>query len=201
MDPSEDEVRELLEFGTPGTELVIDGRMGGIMNAVSESTRRITAVLNSGFHEPEEVRELFSRITHEECPGLRIFTPFYCDFGRNLHVGKDVFFNASVCIQDQGGVWIGDRVQIGHHVVIATINHPADPARRRNCVYRPVHIGDDAWIGSNSTVLPGVTIGEGAIIGAGSVVTKDVPPMTVYAGNPAHMLKRIEQRDDDYSYF
>lgn len=55
----------------------------------------------------------------------------------------------------------------------------------------PVHIGKNVWIGSNSTVLPGITIGENAVVGAGSVVTKDVPPMTVVAGNPARIIKEI----------
>lgn len=58
----------------------------------------------------------------------------------------------------------------------------------------PIHIGDNVWIAANVVILPGVSIGEGAVVGAGSVVTKDVAPFTLVAGNPAHVIKKIESK-------
>lgn len=111
--------------------------------------------------------------------------------GKNLRIGKHVFFNAGVRIQDQGGVTIEDDVLIGHNVVLATINHDPDPAHRASMYPGPIHICRRIWIGSNATVLKGVTIGEGAIIAAGAVVTKDVPAGTVYGGVPARKIKDL----------
>lgn len=89
-------------------------------------------------------------------------------------------------------ITIGDEVFIGPKVNLITINHDPDPENRSATYGRPIVIEDKAWIGINSTILPGVRIGYGAIVGAGSVVTKDVPPMTVVAGNPAKFIKKIE---------
>ena len=68
----------------------------------------------------------------------------------------------------------------------------ADPAKRADIVPAPVVIGAGAWIGSNATILPGVTIGDGAVVAAASVVTKDVPPRTVVVGSPARVIRTIE---------
>lgn len=85
-----------------------------------------------------------------------------------------------------------DDVFIGPKVNLITINHDINPDNRAATYGRPIVIEDKVWIGINSTILPGVKIGYGAIVGAQSVVTRDVPPMTVVAGNPARIIKRIE---------
>ena len=77
-------------------------------------------------------------------------------------------------------------------MVLATLNHPPDPARQGDLIPAPIRIGKNVWIGSNSTILPGVTIGDGAVIAAGAVVSKDVPANTVVGGIPAKVLRRIE---------
>ena len=109
-----------------------------------------------------------------------------------------------------GGVFVGDRVLIAHNVnIFDNDTHPTSSAERRrdaelifasgvredftSLAVRPVHIGDDAWIGCNACVLKGVAIGNGAIIGAGSVVTKDVPDYCVAAGNPAKVVKKLKR--------
>ena len=74
---------------------------------------------------------------------------------------------------------------------LITINHDVDPDNRSATYGRRIVIEDKVWIGINATVLPGVKIGYGAIIGAGSVVTKDVEPMSIVAGNPARFIKKI----------
>ena len=86
-------------------------------------------------------------------------------------------------------VTIGNEVFIGPKVNLITINHDVNPENRNATYGRPIVIEDKVWIGINSTILPGVKIGYGAIVGAGSVVTKDVPAMTIVAGNPARIIK------------
>ena len=166
------------------------------MSALCQETRRQTAELNSGYHEPEEICRLFAAIIGRE-PGedFSLFPPFYTDFGKNITVGDHVFLNTCCRFQDQGGITIGDGTLIGHGVTLATLNHDEDPERRAVLYPAPIRIGRRVWIGSGATVLPGVTIGDGAIVAAGAVVTRDVPPETVVAGVPARLLRPIRKAD------
>lgn len=148
--------------------------------------------MNCQYHTPEELAELMSRLIGKPVgEGFSLFPPFYTDFGKNICIGKNVFINSGCHFQDQGGITIGDRALIGHNVVIATVNHALDPGDERKNSYAPVVIGPYVWIGSNATILPGVTIGEWAVVAAGAVVTKDVEPYTVVGGVPAKLLRRI----------
>ena len=159
---------------------------------MSCEARRITFRLNASYYEPEEVRALLSELFGYEVPAtLRVFPPFYTDFGKNIKVGEDVFINACCHFQDHGGVTIGDGCQIGHNVVFATLNHGVAPEERKHTIPAPVVLGKNVWVGSNSTILQGVTIGDNAIVAAGAVVTKDVPANTVVGGVPARVLKKI----------
>lgn len=162
------------------------------MDKMSCEARRITFRLNASYYEPEEVRALLSELFGYEVPAtLRVFPPFYTDFGKNVKVGEDVFINACCHFQDHGGVTIGDGCQIGHNVVFATLNHGVAPEERKHTIPAPVVLGKNVWVGSNSTILQGVTIGDNAIVAAGAVVTKDVPANTVVGGVPARVLKKI----------
>lgn len=155
---------------------------------------RISMELNNQYHTPDEVREIMSRLTGEQIdPSFRLFPPFYTDFGKNTHIGKDVFINSGCHFQDQGGIEIGDGTMIGHNVVLATINHDLDPAQNRKNHYAPIKIGNHVWIGSNATVLPGVSIGEWSVVAAGAVVTRDVPSYTVAGGVPAKRIRTVER--------
>ena len=108
----------------------------------------------------------------------------------SIEIGDDVSFAAYVHIWGGGGVVIGSRVMVGTHTSITSLTHDhgVDPMFN-TVVAKPVAIEDDVWIGSNCTIMPGVTIGRGAVIGAGSVVTHDVKPMSIVAGVPARLIK------------
>ena len=166
------------------------------MHTASQEALRITAEINGRYHEPEELRALFSQLIGQpvdETFGL--FPPFYTDCGKNIHIGKRVFINMGCKFQDQGGIYIGDDTLIGHNVVLATLNHALSPRKRADMIPAPIHIGRNVWIGSNATVLPGVTIGDGAIVAAGAVVTKDVPENTIVGGVPATVIRQLSEEE------
>lgn len=159
---------------------------------LSNEAMKITSKLNSVHHEPEQVRELFFELIGKPIDHtFMMFTPFYTDCGKNIHVQKNVFINAGCKFQDQGGIYIGENCLIGHNVVIATLNHGIQPADRATLYPQKVVIENNVWIGANATILPGVTIGQNAIVAAGSVVSKNVAPNIIVAGVPAKFIKKI----------
>lgn len=163
------------------------------MDKMSEEARKITFELNATYHTQDEIRQYFSRLTGKEFNGtLRVFPPFYTDFGKNITIGKNVFINACCHFQDHGGIVLGDDCLVGHNVVFATLNHSLDPEKRASMIPAPIVVGKKVWIGSNSTILQGVTIGDNSIVAAGSVVTKDVPANTIVGGVPAKEIRKIE---------
>lgn len=162
-------------------------------NEMSNEARKITFELNNAYHTPEEVRQMLSRLFGRQVDEtLRVFPPFYTDFGKNTTIGKNVFINACCHFQDQGGITLGDGCLIGHNVVFATLNHGFAPTDRASLYPAPIVLGKNVWVGSNSTLLQGIRIGDNAVIGAGSVVTKDVPANTIVGGVPARILRRID---------
>ena len=124
---------------------------------------------------------------------------FQCDFGMNIHAGDNFLTNYNVTILDVAPVYIGDDVMVGPNTLITTVGHPLSPLgrKKRMGICKPVHIGNNVWIGGSVTVLPGVTIGDNAIIAAGAVVTKDVPANCIAAGVPAKVIKQIENDIDN----
>ena len=163
------------------------------MGKLSQEAMKITAMINCGYHEPKEIRELFSLLTGREVDeSFGMFPPFYTDCGKNIHIGRNVFFNGGCRFQDQGGIYIDDGALIGPMVVLATLNHEQNPEYRGDLFPKPIHIGKNVWIGANATVLPGVTIGDGAIVAAGAVVAKDVLPGVIVGGVPAKIIKKVE---------
>lgn len=112
--------------------------------------------------------------------------------------GKDVYLPADVTITQnyvykRGQMILGDRVSIGPKAVFILASHPNSSEVKKTISFKPpfIRIEDDAWIGAGAIILPGLTIGEGSIVGAGAVVTKDVPPHSVVAGNPARVIKTL----------
>lgn len=122
--------------------------------------------------------------------------PFYCDYGYNIVLGKDVFMNFGCVLLDVCRITVGDNCQIGPGVQIYAADHPRDPEFRRAGKEngRPVTIGSNVWIGGGAILLPGVSVGDDAVIGAGSVVTKDVVAGGTVVGNPARLKGAVEER-------
>ena len=138
----------------------------------------------------EYLEELFNR----KLDGIRILTPFICDFGNRVTFGKNVFINHSAILSASGGIEFQDGVSVAPGVRIATINHDFNN-RHSIYTYGKVTIKKNAWIGMNATICPGVTIGENAVVAAGAVVTKDVPDNALVGGVPAKVIKMLNPNE------
>lgn len=137
--------------------------------------------------------ELCRRLFGKTGKGLWLQPPFYCDYGKNIELGENVYFNFNCVILDVAKVIIGSNVFCGPNVQFYTAGHPLDPHQRRQGLEfgKTIRIGNDVWIGGNTVLCPGVSIEDRCVIGAGSVVTKNIPADCVAAGNPARILKKL----------
>lgn len=157
------------------------------------------------WNTPRQKRILNRLIPSSKGKSMWVFTPFYCEYGVNIHVGNDVFVNYSCTLLDISPITLEDGVWLGANVTIATPCHPLIAAERVNQNYpdgyhdleysKPVRIQKNAWIASNVVICGGVTIGEGAVVGAGSVVTRDIPAGCIAVGNPCRVLRKIDEDD------
>ncbi|EAY03050.1 thiogalactoside transacetylase, putative [Trichomonas vaginalis G3] len=142
--------------------------------------------------EAEKVK-LVAELFENDDPTLYVEQPFHCDYGTNIKVGKNVYFNFNATILDGGYVTIGSDTKFGPNCSLYTACHPTEPNARRAKVEftKPITIGENCWFGGNCTVIPGVTIGNNVVIGAGSVVVYDLPDNVVAVGNPCHVVKEV----------
>lgn len=188
-------LNELLDQLNQGRKITGGSKAHLFMVEISNEAIRLTMQLNNAYHTPGEVRALMEQITGKTIDeSFTMFPPFNTDFGKNITIGKSVFINSGCKFQDQGGITIGDGALIGHNTVLATLNHAMAPEQRSDLHPAPIVIGKNVWIGSNSTILPGVTIGDGAIIAAGAVVNRDVEANTIVGGVPATVIKSIDRK-------
>lgn len=120
--------------------------------------------------------------------------PFFCDYGYNIHIGRNFYSNHNLVILDEAKVTFGDNVFIAPNCGFYTAGHPLDALERNQGLEYayPITIGNNVWIGANVCVLPGVTIGDNCVIGAGSVVVNDIPPSSVAVGNPCRVIKTLK---------
>ena len=161
------ELNKLLEHFNNGDIVGENWDVIELMRYYSREAQKITMEINTSFHEPDELTELMSELIGK--PGgqnFALFPPFYTDFGKNIHIGDNVFINAGCKFQDQGGIYIGDGVLIGHGVVLATLDHDLDPVKRQQLHPAPIRIGKGVWIGANATICKGVTIGDNSVVAA-----------------------------------
>lgn len=154
----------------------------------------------------QERLELAKQITAEFGEGSFMQGPVFFHYGSHTRIGERCFINYNFTVQDDALVTIGDDCNFGPNVTIVTPIHPMLPDQRKTlydaqgnpkrfCYAKPVTIGKDCWFGANVTVCPGVTVGDGCVIGAGSVVTRDIPPMSFAAGVPCRVIRKITQED------
>lgn len=145
----------------------------------------------------EERRRIIRTVVGSVGEKFLIESPFYIEYGYNIHLGENFFSNFNCVILDEAPVHFGSDVLLAPNVSIYTVNHPSNAENRRAGLEyaRPVTIGNNVWIGGNSVILPGVVIGDNTIIGAGSVVTKSIPANVLAAGNPCRVIKSINGND------
>ena len=141
----------------------------------------------------ERLKILKGLLGHIADDHIIINQPFYCDYGKQISVGKRFFANFSFTVLDEARVTIGDDCFIGPNVSIYTACHSTDPVERnsRREWALPVSIGNSVWIGGAVTILPGVTIGDNVTIGAGSVVVSDIPSNCIAVGNPCRVVRYL----------
>lgn len=147
--------------------------------------------------ETERKKALLKEIISDLGDNGYIEQPFHCDFGYNIHIGRNFYSNFNLVILDEAPVTIGDYVFIAPDCGIYTAGHPINAAQRNAGLEyaKPVTIGSNVWIGGGVKIVPGVTIGSNVVIGAGSVVTKDIPGGVIAAGNPCRVIREIAEED------
>lgn len=168
----------------------------------AEAKARLDAVPNDDFKARIEAgKDLFA----EGSGPAIVLSPFNIQYGRHVKIGKWSFVNFGATFLDGNMITLGDHVAVGPNVQFITDTHPLRPEDR----FQPPKEGSDlpfsvvnyshaitvedyAWIGAGATILPGVTIGKGAVVAAASVVTKDVAPRMIVAGNPAREIRSVD---------
>lgn len=143
--------------------------------------------------DTEYRQEILKKLINNQGQNFWIEPPFYCDYGFNITVGENVYFNFNCVVLDVAPVIIGDAVLIAPNVQIYTATHPLDwTTRSQGLEYaKPITIGSYVWLGGGVILCPGVKIGDHSVIGAGSVVTKDIPADVVAAGNPCRIIRTL----------
>lgn len=141
----------------------------------------------------EKRNSIINKLLGYQPDNLELLSPFTCDYGNNIVLGKNVFINSNCYFMDGAKITVGDNVFIGPSCGFYTANHPLDYQTRNQGIEQalPILIGNNVWLGGNVIVLPGVKIGDGCVIGAGSVVTKDIEANSIATGVPCKVIKKI----------
>jgi len=160
--------------------------------------RKARALLDRINATVQDVREgerlaLCRRLFGKTGKGLWLQPPFFCDYGINIQLGDNVYFNFNCVLLDVAKIMIGSNVLMGPNVQIYTAGHPLNFKQRQQGLEfgKPVRVGNDVWIGGGAIICPGVNIGEKSVIAAGAVVTKDVPQGCLVGGTPAKIIKKL----------
>lgn len=175
---------------------------GELYNALDKelSKERLRARLlikdlnDSGENEEEKRKIILKELLPNMGASFWLQPPFYCDYGSNIIIGDNVFFNFNCVVLDVMQVRIGNRTLFGPNVQIYTATHPMNFKERALGLEfaKPIVIGEDSWIGGGVIICPGVTIGDRTVIGAGSIVTKDIPSDVFAAGNPCKVIRDLD---------
>lgn len=145
--------------------------------------------------------DLLNALLGQAAPGVWIEPPFFCDYGENIHLGRGVFINTSCVFLDGDRITIGEGTLLGPAVQVYATTHPLRAKERMyvrdglpayHTLAQPVTVGRNVWIGGGAILMPGISVGDGATIAAGSVVTKDIPPHVLAAGNPCQVIRSLQ---------
>jgi len=158
------------------------------------------------YRKPKKRQKVMEKlIPSSKGKGLYIFTPFYCEYGKNIQVGTGCFVNYNCVFLDVCPITLEDNVWLGANVTLATPSHPFLAEERLCKEYpdgfhdleygKPITIKKNCWICSSVTICGGVTVGENSIVAAGAVVTEDVPANSIVAGVPAKVIRKIDEKD------
>ncbi len=160
-----------------------------------KKARRLTRLFNETTETEDAERiALLKELLGSSAGNIHIEPPFHCDYGYNIHVGKNFYANFDSVFLDACEISIGDNCFIAPGVHIYTATHPLNPYERlTGAEYgKPVTIGHNVWIGGRAVINPGVTIGNNVVIASGAIVVKDVPDHVIVGGNPAKIIKKID---------
>ncbi len=146
--------------------------------------------LNHTMPATEEFDLLLKELFPDMGEGSRVNIPLSGVRFNKVKIGKNVVIMPGCLMMSAGGITIEDEAMIAANVQLISNNHDLDNRSIITC--RPIRICCRAWIGAGATILPGVTVGENSVVGAGSVVTHDVEPNTVVAGNPARLMRQLK---------
>jgi maltose O-acetyltransferase len=171
-----------------------DVELKAAMATAQQRLRRLNAIPNE---DAEQRFSALQALLGEIGEDTQIKSPFACDYGVHISIGRNGFVNYGCVFLDCNLIRIGEDAQIGPGVHIYTAFHPVDAEARRSGLEgaRPVVIGNNVWLGGSSVICPGVTIGDNSVIGAGSVVVRDVPANCVAVGNPCRVVREIVGRE------
>lgn len=168
-----------------------------VFNEILEARKIVQEFNRTDCCDLEKLYELTKKLLGSIGRNCCITQPFYCDYGSHISVGDNFFANYNCVILDVAKVEIGDNVFFAPNVAVYTAGHPVHH-KARNSLYEygiPVKIGNNVWVGGNTVIMPGVTIGDNSVIGAGSIVTKDIPSNVIAVGNPCRVLRQITDED------
>ncbi len=159
----------------------------------ARAARLLDRFNQTGVDDGAERHGLLVELLGQLGEGSEIKPPLRCDYGYRIRVGARTFVNYGLIALDVASITIGHDVQVGPNVQLLTPTHPVEPDARRAKweAAEPIAIEGNVWLGGGVIVLPGVTIGENTVVGAGSIVTKDLPPNVVAAGNPARVVRSL----------
>ena len=171
--------------------------MDGLTGERNQNKMRIYRYNQLSPAQREEQDSLIREILGSCGESIFVETPFHCDYGYNISVGRNFYANYNLVILDEAPVTFGDNVFVAPNCGFYTAGHPVEAAlRNKGLEYaRPIVVGDNVWFGAGVSVLPGVIVGDNCVIGAGSVVTKDIPANSVAAGNPCKVIRTITELD------
>lgn len=182
-------------------EKMLNGELYNAADPVLRQERSNARRLTSEFNQTSEkddhkriglLKELFGSTGDE----VYVEPTFRCDYGYNIHVGENFYANFDCVFLDVCEIRVGDNCLIGPGVHIYTATHPLNPSERISGAESgiPVTIGHNVWIGGRAVINPGVHIGDNAVIASGAVVTKDVLTGAIVGGNPARIIKQLEDK-------